>query len=189
MRQKIIDECIRLFNEKGCRFTLDDIVAGLHISRKTIYKYFLSKDDILYSMLEETMAGIRAQQRRLALDETLPTREKLRRALTIDTKYEHEIKLEKFYEFEQYMPQVYRRFLESYEEEWSLVDRLLAQGMDEGVYRRMNVPLVRTLLQNGMQMLYRGNFLERSGISYTAAERQMVDIVLSGIELPEGKKC
>jgi AcrR family transcriptional regulator len=95
VRQKIIDECIRLFNEKGCRFTLDDIVAGLHISRKTIYKYFLSKDDILYSMLEETMAGIRAQQRRLALDETLPTREKLRRALTIDTKYEHEIKSRK----------------------------------------------------------------------------------------------
>lgn len=157
-------------------------MRALHISRKTIYKYFLSKEEILFAILEETMSGIRAEQARIALDDTLTTREKLRRALTIKTRYENDFRLDRVYETEHDSPQVYRRFLESYEKEWSLVETLLRRGIEEGVYRPVSVGLVRTLLQNGLQMLCRGNFLERNQLSYTDAERQMVDIVLSGIE-------
>ena len=40
LNQQIIDKATELFNQKGLRFTLDEISEQLHISKQTIYVYF-----------------------------------------------------------------------------------------------------------------------------------------------------
>jgi AcrR family transcriptional regulator len=100
MKQQIIDECITLFNEKGCRFTLDDIVQSLRISRKTIYKYFLSKEDIFKAIIDEAYDDIHFKQNLIFNDDVLTIKEKMYAVCTVETKYDSRIRLDRIYESE-----------------------------------------------------------------------------------------
>ena len=40
IKERIIDETIERFNKDGLKFTLDELVEGMHISKKTVYKQF-----------------------------------------------------------------------------------------------------------------------------------------------------
>lgn len=54
IRQAVLETAARLFAERGFGGTsLQDISAGLGISRPALYYYFSSKEDILASMVEE----------------------------------------------------------------------------------------------------------------------------------------
>ena len=182
MEERIIRACIALFNRKGCRFTLDDVVAELKISRKTFYRYFPSKEKALTVLIDRMHESIRARQQVVFEDPALCTREKLRRCLTIESKFEADIDLERIYQVEQYYPEVYRHFMEVYEMDWDDIESLLLRGMEEGGLRRENVDLIKNLLKNGMKMLYQGDFLSRNKITYHEALCQTVDIVLRGID-------
>ncbi len=45
-RIEIMEAVVELFNQKGMKFTMDDISKKLHISKKTIYKEFEDKDEL-----------------------------------------------------------------------------------------------------------------------------------------------
>lgn len=182
MREKIIRTCIALFNQRGCRFTLDDITEALKISRKTFYKYFLSKEEALMALIDEMHGAVYPQQCAVLADPSLTTVQKLSCSLTLRLPYEDEIDLARIYEVEQYYPDVYAHFMETYEKGWEITEELLRRGMDEGSIRRENVELVRLLLENGMRMLYQGDFLRRTGLAYHDALEQTVAIILRGIE-------
>jgi len=186
VREKILSACIRLFNEKGCRFTLDDLVEALKISRKTFYRYFLNKEDVLKAIIDEMHAAVYPLQCALYNNEALPTEEKLFRALTLRLPYEDDIDLARIYELEQYYPDVYAYFMGVYAQGWALTELLLRQGMAEGVFRAENVELVRAMIENAMKMLYQGDFLARSHLAYHDALEQAVRIILRGIHREAG---
>lgn len=181
-RQRILDACLIEAGEKGCRFTIDDIQARLKMSRRTIYRYFSSKEEMLIALLEQVFRDIHTRQTEIYEDPALKTPEKLLALLTVKAPQEDLIHPENLYEYEKYYPSVYAHFQLSYEREWFYVEEVLRQGIAEGVFRPCCVELVRLMLQNSMQLLSRGNFLERNGLKYQAALHQIADIILGGIE-------
>lgn len=84
---------------------------------------------------------------------------------------------------EKYYPSVYQYLLLQYERDWSVAEKLLVQGMEEGIYKKQNVELIKNLLQNGMQMLCKGDFLERNQMTYQEGLHQVVQIILAGIRI------
>lgn len=181
MKQQIIDECIALFNEKGCRFTLDDIVQRLRVSRKTIYKYFLSKEDIFKTIIDEAYDDIHFKQNLIFNDNTLSIKEKIYAVCTVETKYDSRMQLKRIYESEQLLPEVYRYFMEKYEIGWEIIEELLKQGIQEEVFEEVNIALVIQLLINGMKMLCQGNFQEENNLTYKQGLEQTVRIIIKGI--------
>lgn len=180
-RQKILDTCLYIAGVHGCRFTIDDIQNELQISRRTIYRYFSSKEEILIALIEQVGEEVHTRQREIYDDPTLSTVEKLQEILTVKTREEDLISPEKLYEYEKYYPHVYDYFMKGYEREWFLVEKIIQQGIDEGVFREYSVELIKLMIQNGMQILCKGDFLDRNDIKYHTALRQMVNIVLQGI--------
>ena len=48
---KILDTTIRLFIRDGIRkITMDDIAENSHVSKVTIYKYFVDKDSLYFEV-------------------------------------------------------------------------------------------------------------------------------------------
>ncbi|MFF4767304.1 TetR/AcrR family transcriptional regulator [Streptomyces sp. NPDC001255] len=67
-RQRILDETLRLFEEKSFHETLiDDIAERSGVSRATLYQYFASKDDIFQELMEECGAALHRVVRRLGV--------------------------------------------------------------------------------------------------------------------------
>ena len=52
LRVRILDEAAKLFNEKGIRFTMDDLARSLAMSKKTIYTVFKDKRSIMTETID-----------------------------------------------------------------------------------------------------------------------------------------
>lgn len=182
-REQILLLCRQCMEEKGCRFTLDDIVDGLGISKKTIYKYFLNKEAIIHTLIDNASNEIHERQRDIYGDMTMGEEEKLQKILTVPFNGATNIGMKQMYELQKFYPDTYRYMLKSYEAEWNIVQELLEKGIRKGVYRRLNIELIKKLLQHSMQMMYEGDFLQRNDLSYQEALEDAVDVILRGIRI------
>ncbi|MGN0983615.1 MAG: TetR/AcrR family transcriptional regulator [Gemmiger sp.] len=52
MKNKIIEESIRSLQQEGLRFSVDTLAEKLRISKKTVYKYFPTKEALASAMYE-----------------------------------------------------------------------------------------------------------------------------------------
>lgn len=183
IRETIIEASMQYLAQYGCKFSVDDMVKSLDMSKRTFYRYFESKEVLLMALVDILTAEVQETMSTIAKDGTLSNDEKLYRVLTIETDFEKVVSFRRIPELEKYYPAVYRYLLERYELDWSVSEKLLIQGMKEGIYKEQNVELVKNLLQNGMQMLCKGDFLERNGLTYQEGLHQVVQIILGGIRI------
>ena len=60
MKNKILDAVARLIEQYGLKkFTVDEVAAELHISKKTLYQYFSGKDEMIREYFEEILGSDR----------------------------------------------------------------------------------------------------------------------------------
>lgn len=61
-KNTIIQSAIALYKKKGLNFTMDDIAKDLHIAKKTIYRIFPSKEELLQGIVEYGFDNIQKKQ-------------------------------------------------------------------------------------------------------------------------------
>ena len=182
MRGIIVDSFIEEFNLHGPKLTLDDVCARIHISKKTIYRNFNSKDDIYVYILEDAVNQIRARQEEIYKDECLSIAEKLRAILTIETSWESKIDLSRLHELSEESPKILARILSAYEDSWEYLGKLLVEGLEAGVVKKdVHPKLVIAFLRADMEALYDKGLLSESGLTYTQAISRLADFALEGI--------
>jgi TetR/AcrR family transcriptional regulator, regulator of mycofactocin system len=87
-RERLEDTSLRLFAERGFeRTTVDDLAAAAGVGRRTIFRYFPSKNDIVFGALDERLRMLVAE---LEAGRTagLPLVEMVRRAFHATSSYE-----------------------------------------------------------------------------------------------------
>lgn len=75
--KKILDGTLRVFNEKGIKFTMDDIAHELSMSKKTIYQHFHDKEDMVLKLVDYLFDGIKEEERKVVEDTSLSTVDKI----------------------------------------------------------------------------------------------------------------
>lgn len=83
LKQKILETAIVVFNQKGMKFTMDDLARQLEISKKTIYTVFLNKEELLYGMVDYMFDSIKESERAIVEDGSLSLIEKIRSILVV----------------------------------------------------------------------------------------------------------
>ncbi|MCC5579002.1 TetR family transcriptional regulator [Microtetraspora sp. AC03309] len=67
--QRLADAAIRLFNERGYdETTVDDIAARAGVSRSTFFRYYRSKDDVIFPDHDALLAKVEARLRASTAD-------------------------------------------------------------------------------------------------------------------------
>ena len=85
-RDEVQRIALRLFAKQGFeRTTLDDIASSVRVSRRTLFRYYASKNDIVWGEFSEHLAGLRAGLAAAPADE--PLMEVLRRAVVAFNDY------------------------------------------------------------------------------------------------------
>ncbi len=183
-RARILEAAIPLFNDRGLKFTMDELAAALGMSKKTIYAAFPSKEKMLEEMVDYVFDFIGRDKAAILGDDTLPYLEKLRRVLTTLTDKYESIDLRRLYDLESRYGAVYAKVARRLETGWEGTTALLEQGIREGVLRPFPIPIFKLMMETTLQQFFRGDVLLRSGISYQEALGQVVDILLRGILSP-----
>lgn len=177
----ILEGTIRAFNRKGLKFTMDDVAKELSMSKKTIYTIFRDKESLFFAMVDYLFDSIKESEQRVLNDESLDTLEKIRKVLGVIPEGYREIDFRQLYLLREKYPAIYQRVEERLETGWENTIALLEQGMREGVVRKVDIPIVKMMMEAAIEQFFQRDILLQNGISYMDALDEVVGILVDGI--------
>ncbi len=182
VKAKVMQACIALFNEKGLKFTMDDVASSCHISKKTMYVIYRDKEDLFFALVDYLFDGIKESENEVVGDTSLSTVEKIRKILGVMPESYRELDFGKLYLLRDKYPGIYKKVEERLETGWETTIALIEQGIREGVVRPVNVPIVKMMFEAALEQFFRRDVISRNHLSYNEALNEVVDIILEGIK-------
>lgn len=181
LREMILKSTIKAFNEKGLKFTMDDIANLLSISKKTIYTVFEGKDKLLLAMVDYVFDSIKESEKEIMENETMDTLEKLHAVLGVLPEGYKEIDLKQLYPLKEKYPKIYRQVEKRLETGWESTISLLEKGIEEGIIRPIKIPIFKMMMESALEQFFQRDVLVQNGISYTDGLAEVVGILTDGI--------
>jgi len=186
--QEILEKTGELFLEFGIRnLNMDDISRSLGISKKTLYQYVKSKEDLIeklfyYDEVKKDKEMARILTKDLNAIETLVqvsimVFEEMGR---FNPKLTFELK--KYYEpiFQQFMVRKQNII-------FALISRNIEKGIAQGLYRRdINIELVAGLYVRNLVMMHNKDFCMVENITFEQLFEVMFENHIRAISTPEG---
>ncbi|MCR5403068.1 MAG: TetR/AcrR family transcriptional regulator [Butyrivibrio sp.] len=180
-RQSIMDAVISQFNEKGMKFTMDDISRQLHISKKTIYKEFSDKDELFFATVDYGFSAIKQKEAEILSDDSLDLIEKISRVIVCLPDNYKNIDFRRIYQLRDKYPNVYSRVATRIETDWDETEKLLRQAMDEGLLKNVPIPVIKLTIEGAIEKFLSTDTLAETNISYKDALNHMIDAIINGI--------
>ncbi len=181
LKDRILNATLQVFNEKGLKFTMDDITALLGISKKTIYTVFEDKNSLITEMVDYCFDSIKESEQRVLKDNSLDIVEKIRGILGVMPEGYKELNLEQLYQLRDKYPEVYMRVQEHLESGWENTIALIEEGIEKGRIRKVSIPILKTMMEASLEQFFQRDVLVRNQISYQEALDEVVTILMQGI--------
>lgn len=175
MREKIMNAAITVFNDKGVKFTIDDIASYLSISKKSVYKYFDSKEEIIDSVIELMFEDIERQHYEILALKDIDIVEKLKRILVVNPSMMKtgDNKLAKLKEL---YPESYKKIKKHFESNWELTLSVLDECRQ--------LKLVKPVTDNVFKTILIGIFdTATDSDNYTAMVNECIYWLFEGIKV------
>jgi len=190
MRERIIDQATQAFLAYGYTVvTTEAIAARLGISKKTLYRYFTSKEELLRSVVEREMGRVEEALDAVLLDPGLRYLDKLGRIIEIISA--QIARLGKSFAWDVYRsaPHVWR-VVEEFRHRvlFEKVGALIREGADRGFVRpEISFSLVLRLLRAVMENVLHPETMSELELSPEEAYRSLFDILYAGILSDTGR--
>ena len=181
LRENILQGTLEVFNYKGLKFTMDDIAKNRGISKKTIYKAFKDKEDMFLAVVDYLFDGIKEEEQKVAMDDSLSTIEKVKKILGVMPNSYKDIDFRQLYMLRDKYPKIYEKVEERLENGWELTISLIEQGMKEGVVRPVKIPVLKMMFEASLEQFFRRDVLISNKMTYQDGLAEVVDIIIDGI--------
>ena len=180
-KARMIESVIKQYREKGIKFTMDDVANDLHMSKKTIYKYYKDKDSMLIDAVNEFFDTVKKAEDIILKDDELDYYEKLRRVLSAMPNQYDGMEFGQLYMTKEKHPKVYECIARRLESGWEPTIRLLEEGIASGKLRNFSIPIMKTMMETTLEQFFQKDVLVKNDIPYNTALNEVVDILINGI--------
>jgi hypothetical protein len=183
----ILQTAFRLFTTQGIQlFTMDEIAARLAISKKTLYRFFTSRHDLVQQVC--TLVADSYDQAMTAADnEEITNLQRVLRYMAVNVDFCKKNSVTFFIDLQKHYPAEYNNLIHSMQSVTQpRIQRELEQGIVEGIFRgSLHPKLIVTLLQQHVQKDF--EFAAELVNDYSKDEvfRQAMYLFLYGIIAPE----
>lgn len=183
LKDKIINANIELFSKKGLHFTMDDLSKSLGISKKTLYKVYDSKEEMFLDLADYFFMEIKKSEQEILNDNNLDTLTKLKKIMVVLPERYQNKGLNNLYILKDKFPNIYIKVSEYLSKDWDSTIYLLEKGMEEGVIRKVSIPVVKAMVEGTFNEFLGTSALKENDISYEAALDEMIEIIINGIKV------
>ncbi len=195
---KILEIAYKLFLSKGYRqTTMDDISQELSMSKKTLYKYYPGKLELLSASFELLKVKISSKVEGILENRHLAFPLKLKSTLTVIATHLAPIKPELFEDLRDHAPEVWEA-MRVYINESAYVrfQKLIQQGIAQGLVNpNININMVVILYASAVQSLIDPKFLAQFPITIQKGMKlpvsdiydQAITIIYNGILTEEAR--
>lgn len=186
MNTEILKAAEEEFQVSGLKFTMTDVAKKMHISKKTIYLYYTSKEELLMDMLKTGFDDIQNNKKKI-LKKEIPLEKKIREIMIALPDQYQVIDLRMLSDLHQKYPKVYKALRTYLESDWEPVIHLLEEGMKAKKVRRISIPALQTIITATIESYLSTDVLKNSRMSYTEGLDAMMDIVMDGLLTKEAQ--
>lgn len=181
MQEKILNAAEKRMIEFGYRkVTMDEIAQDLHMSKNTIYKLFVGKEEIAKSLVKRLQ-----QQLNISLDNIEKTQKDplqifsdsvllLRKQL--GPWFEHF-----FREIPTELPNLWEEFLHFRNEKILGIRSLVEKGSKNGIFRRVNASIATEAYLGAVKAVTNPRFLDEENLTFEQALDAVLDLWSNGI--------
>lgn len=187
-KKEIIERTLDIFSKRGVRaITMGEICSVQRISKKTLYKYFNDKNDLVNVCMEYEIERNHDQVNSIsqkglnAIDESFEMSQHVIDQIS-------EINDSLFWELENYYPDAYNLFLNHQNECVRVsIEENIKKGMHEGLYRSdLNLDIVVSIYLTILYNLISAKMLNTKNYSFTEIYRELFNYHTHGIASPKG---
>ena len=177
----IMEATLDEFSKRGLKFTMDDIAQKLHMSKKTIYTFFTTKEDLFISTVNYGFDQIKIAEQKILNDPNLATLEKIEKILIVlPERYQH-VDWRNIYLCKNKFPSIYEQIKRRLESDWDGTIMLLETAISEGVIRPISIPVLKTMLNASFEHFINSTNLIEHDIPYNTALSELISILMHGI--------
>ena len=182
-KERILKGTIQAFNEKGLKFTMDDVARILGMSKKTIYVEFTDKNSLFLAMVDYLFDGIKESEEEIINNTDIDIVDKITTMLGVLPESYKDIDLRQLYMLKDKYPVIYKRVEERFENGWQQIIELLKEAMEEGKVRKVNVDIFKMMMEAALEQFFQRDILIYNSLSYEEGLKEVVGILMNGIKL------
>jgi len=188
-KEKILEIARQKFFQDGfVKTSIDEIAREYHISKKTIYKHFKSKDDLLTGVVKDFTGRVTN-----SIIEIMKSKknsiEKLIDVLNLIQNSIRQFSLRYIDDIQKHKPKLWN-YIEKFRKEnlEKIVYQTIEEGKKEGLFNDVNPDIVFRIFYGAVRNVISPDFLITSPISRDEAIDETFEILLNGVLTNEGKK-
>ncbi|AFH50617.1 Transcriptional regulator [Ignavibacterium album JCM 16511] len=188
-RNKIIDYCTSKFLQDGFYFvSVDQIASELRISKKTIYKFFSSKDDLVKAVALKLMNEVSDKIEKIIKSEN----DSLTKVIMLfEVMAGVVVKFSEKWlkDLQIHTPDLWKKIDEfRAKRAFTALGSIIRQGQIEGIIIEKPVELIIHIFVNTIRSVVHPDFLYHQKFNYKEAFIHSFEILFNGILTPKGKK-
>jgi AcrR family transcriptional regulator len=189
-KQRILDVASAKFMESGItKVTLDEVATELGMSKKTVYKFFPSKDILLHTIVKMLLSRIEREVKSIVNSDD-PFEGKLTRVLALIGRQVRHFSRQFQLDIQRFAPSLWNE-IDRFRREHILsqVKRMFEQAKRENIFRSdLNIDLFYLVFNSTVQGIMNPKTLSENSFSAEDAFRGIFRILLEGALTDEAKK-
>ena len=190
IRERIISFAREHFMREGfSKVTLDEIAAELGMSKKTLYKYFENKEDLLRAGIHENLRTIARGVESIASSDK-PFAEKLARIMMLIGKQMSRLSRPAMSDMQKFAPELWKE-IETFRREqiFSKIGSMITQARDEKVFQPdADEKILVLMIMNCVQGIMNPSVLSQYSFSAEEAFRIIFKTIFEGALSEEARR-
>ena len=189
MQEKIIDQIEdKFFKEGFYKTTMDEVASELGMSKKTIYKFFPSKEDLVMAIAKHFMNRMKSKILP-ALNSDKNAIEKLGELIRILAGASEKISTKRMEEMKRHFPQIWNE-IDSFRTKMMFenITKVIDQGKAEGLFIDYPTLIIMNMLVASIRSVVNPDFILNNSFSIIEAARFVFKIIIGGIVTEKGEK-
>lgn len=189
-KERILVRAHELFNKYGIRsVSMDDIAAQLGMSKKTLYQYFVDKEELVGACFSIVMEQHRSQCTADQKRADNPIHE-IFLALDMTQEVFAEMNPSVLYDMEKYHPAAFKKFHEfKYAFLYGVIKSNLERGVQDDLYRaEIDVDVLARLRIESVMLPFNTDIFPNNRTQLIHIEQQLFEHFLYGLATAKGQK-
>lgn len=186
--QQILLVTYQEMNKHGLKFTMDDIASQLGMSKKTLYKLFRSKNDLITAVVQALLQVALATEEKV-MQADVPLSQKISNFLLSDMEdFPHPSSL-MARDIHNHHPEAFRLLSDFAAKRTERLSKLLEQGIKEGLIAPVPTGFVGELLGSTAETIIRNKMAEKHHLTLQESMKITIQLIMRGLlTLPEDEK-
>lgn len=178
----------KFFSEGFYKTTMDELASELRMSKKTIYKLFPSKNDLVNTIARRFTEQVKNKILPI-LESDMNAIEKLAGLINLLSNTAGRIGDRMFGELKNYFPSVWQE-VDAFRTEmmYGNITRVIEQGKREGLFIDYPTPIIMNIMINSIRSTVNPEFIINNNFSMVVAAQTTFNIIIGGIVTDKGKE-